>query len=392
MHRLFFKIFKGQFGNGKLIISIIGLILGLILVLLALQAYWQISGYLNEQQQLSNHLIINKSVGLDNTIMGSNASFKEEAVQKLKQQDFVDRLGKFQSNQFRVTAYASGEYQFRTQLFFEAVPHSFIDDPPSDFRWEKGDNTIPVLLSRDFLRLYNFGFALSQGLPQLTPGTIGMVPMKIRIEGPGGKKMMKGEVVGFSERIPSILVPKKFMTWANEEIGEKASQNTSRLIMKVNNRENPKLKAYLENHNMQVNSQSLEQSQITGILYSVISGFFIIGMAFIVFALVIVIMNFSLLIAHANQEIRLLVQLGYKHTLILKYFTRYLVGFFLAALLLSLAIIFPIQSYLTTYLVEQGFQLEKGLLFKTVIAGIGFVTIGFFVSLYRIWRALNHVA
>ncbi len=392
MHHLFFKIFKGQFGKGKLSISIIGLIFGLILVLLALQAYWQVNKYLNEKQQLSNYLIVNKSVGLGNTIMGSNASFNDKAIEKLEQKDFVDRLGKFHSNNYQITAYASGEYQFRTELFFEAVPRSFIDDPPSDFRWEKGDNSIPVLLSRDFLRLYNFGFALSQGLPQLTPGTIGMVPIKIRVQGPGGKKVMKGEVVGFSERIPSILVPKNFMKWANKEIGQEASQSTSRLIMKVNSRDNPELKAYLENNNMEVNNQNLKQSQITGILYTVISGFFMMGMAFIIFALVIVIMNFSLLIAYANQEIRLLVQLGYKHTLLLKYFSRYLVGFFLVALLVALAITWPIQSYITGYLVEQGFQLEQGMLLRTILAGFCFVVIGFLVSLFRIWRALTQVA
>ena len=391
MHRLLVQIFRGQFGKGKLSISIIGLIVGLLLVLISMQAYWQINNYFQDKQELSNYLIVNKSVGLGNTLTMSSSNFDEQEIRKLEKQPFVEKLGKFTSNQFKITAYATGKLRLQTELFFEAVPKSFIDDPPYSFHWEEGDKEIPIMLSRDFLRLYNFGFALSQGLPQLSASTIGMVPVRIRMIGPGGKKVMKAKIVGFSERIPSILVPENFLRWANKNIGKSDSQETARLVMKVNNRQNPELDDYLEAHDMQVNSQNLQQSKITGILYTVISSIFIIGTAFIIFALIIVIMNFSLLIAQADREIQLLIQLGYKHTTLLKYFSRYLIMFFSAALIISLAITWPLQHYLAGYLANQGFQLEQGLLWKTIFAGIGFVAIGFCISLYRIWTLLHKV-
>jgi len=56
---------------------------------------------------------------------------------------------------------------FYTDMYLEAVDDAAIDiSNLEDFHVK--DNTIPIIISREYLNLYNYGFALNQGLPQIT--------------------------------------------------------------------------------------------------------------------------------------------------------------------------------------------------------------------------------
>ncbi|NJN34497.1 MAG: hypothetical protein HC817_09820 [Saprospiraceae bacterium] len=90
-------------------------------------------------------------------------------------------------------------------------------------------------MSKDYLALYNFGFALSQGLPQFTPNTIRQVTIDISLRGNGHEQTFSGRVIGFSDRINSILVPPNFMTFANNQFGDQPDAGVSRLLVKVKN-------------------------------------------------------------------------------------------------------------------------------------------------------------
>ena len=48
---------------------------------------------------------------------------------------------------------------------FESIPSHWLDINPTAFKWKKGSDFIPIIVSKEFLNLWNFGFAKSQGLP-----------------------------------------------------------------------------------------------------------------------------------------------------------------------------------------------------------------------------------
>lgn len=56
---------------------------------------------------------------------------------------------------------------------------------------------VPIIIPRNYLNLYNFGFAQSRNLPQLSEGVMGMVNLDIRIMGNGQVKQMKGILSAF---------------------------------------------------------------------------------------------------------------------------------------------------------------------------------------------------
>ena len=49
----------------------------------------------------------------------------------------------------------------------EAIDNSFIDTVPPTFTWTEGQQDVPVIVSADFLELYNI-FAPGYGLPQIS--------------------------------------------------------------------------------------------------------------------------------------------------------------------------------------------------------------------------------
>ena len=64
---------------------------------------------------------------------------------------------------------------------------------------------------------------------------MGMVNLDIRISGDGRREVFKGNIVGFSNRLNTILVPETFMRWANESFAPGTKSEPSRLIVEVNN-------------------------------------------------------------------------------------------------------------------------------------------------------------
>ena len=62
-----------------------------------------------------------------------------------------------------------------TQMFFESVPDAYIDVKSADWRFDERSDFLPIILPRNYLNLYNFGFAQSRNLPQLSEGVLGSV-------------------------------------------------------------------------------------------------------------------------------------------------------------------------------------------------------------------------
>ena len=59
--------------------------------------------------------------------------------------------------------------------------------------------------------------------------------MDIMLRGNGRAEQFKGKIVGFSNRLNTILVPQAFMDWANQRFAPGKEARPSRLIVEVKN-------------------------------------------------------------------------------------------------------------------------------------------------------------
>lgn len=377
------KLFQKNRNPFQIIGAAVGAFLGLFLLLLALQIYFDFQKILRGSNDGDNYITINKPVSLANTFLGKSV-FSDANIKELENKSNTigtEGVGIFTANRFKVGA-SSRLMSFYTELFFESIPESFIDVQDPKFRWYDNQNEIPIIMSKDYLALYNFGFALSQGLPQFTPSTISQVSVDITIRGKGREQVFAGRIIGFSERINSILVPERFMKFANDNFGDQPDIGASRLLLKVKNPYDKNLTRFLEEKGYEISSGRLIGGRLTTILNAVISSIFGIGFLLMILSVIVFILNYQLIISKSAPDIRLLLQIGYRPSQI----TSVLRGS-LMKLLGSVFFIIIIALILTRYILLnwmeiQGFELNVLYHGLVILTGLGLMllitTINFF--------------
>ena len=307
-------LFRG-FGVGRLLGGLGGAWLGWTLLFGGLQFWLLIDRSLLRQDQVlgPEYFVIHKPVPLIGLFGTSGIAFTEAEVNELKRQPGVTGVASFQCSQFRAHAAiggAGGLGSFETELFFEALPDEFLDNLGPDWRWRLGDETIPIMVPRDYLALYNFGFAQSQGLPQFSDTLFSQLRFRVQITGQGKEKTFKARVASFSRRINSILVPAEFLQWANANFGEGTSR-TSRLIVQAGTSAASSLVKFFAEKKYQYNTEQLKTAKLGSALRLLLYLVAAFGGVVLILAFWIIALSFQLLIARNQERLQKLIWLGY---------------------------------------------------------------------------------
>ncbi len=243
------KIIVKNFSKLQIFGAGTGTLIGLVLLFSIAQFYFEMGQVLEENKDLIDpeFLVINKRVSILETFNLKEAIFTEKEIEDVRAQEWANKVEGFISNQFALSAYTESTRfpDFYTDLFFEAIPNEYLDVKDDDWNWDEGDKTIPIILPKDYINLYNFGFAPSQGLPQISPNTIGLVSFTISVRGQGKQAEFRGKIIGFSSRVNSILVPWNFLSWANKEYGNTKTNKISRLVVESKDPTNPEIISFL---------------------------------------------------------------------------------------------------------------------------------------------------
>ena len=344
--------------SAKQWLAYVALFLGFFLVLLSIQLFLDSMQLLHGKQQQKDgfdYLVVNKII--TNSMMGNNANsyFTNQELEEAKQAPAIDAIATITSNQFPIAASTSGDLGFYTQLFFESVPDEYLDITPEKWSWTPGNTTVPVILSADFLNLYNFGFALSQGLPQLSEETIKALSFDLTIGEGGHQETYRAEVAGFTQRYSSVLVPNSFMTYANANFGNQKPTQTSRIILKTKEADNPKLVEFLQQHNYATQKEKIKLSKLKTIVNWVFGGLGLFGLFILTLAVITLRMYIELQISKAADKLRLLAILGYKPNSIQKHFTAFILKMIGVLLFISLVFTSVIQVVLALFLQKINF-------------------------------------
>jgi len=371
-----------------------GFALGLFVLFAAIRFSADVIAILHPQGRNadSQYIVINKKVNLRHTLGFGKTAFTPDELEHLRQQDFVKDVGPIVTTNFAVAgAIRLGVSGLQSELFFEAVDDRFLDTRPTGWHWQEGDAQIPAILARDFLALYNFGYASAKGLPQFTEATLGVLRAQVLCSGEV-QQAFTGKIVGFSDRFSTILVPMAFMNWANAQIGRKAAPPVARVILEIETGQSEAAEEFLADQSYETNREKLplkrvaRSLQVTLIIVSVFGGVLILVS---VLSLVLLI---QLIISQAKQELRLLHQLGFDDSfLAYTYLTVILpviAGSFALAAAGVLALGFALQDVMT----KAGLVISPipGL-FTVILFGLTFV--GVMVLLYRlITRVIQRIA
>jgi len=372
LNRLLHKLIHNSAGQARFVMALVGLSVAIILLLSAVQLqvnYYQLLNGKNNQDSVANFLVLNKE--LTNETVGAS-SLSEQEIANIKAQPFFESVGSLTPSRFKASIQSNSErFPFYTDIAFESVPAAFIDINNKDWQWDENTAFLPIIVPNQFLDFYNFQFSFSQNLPQLTPQLVKMVVFKVTLQGNGTPYELKGRVVGFSNRISSMMVPQNFMDWANKHFAPvNAISKPSRVVVRTKDPGNPDLKKYLQSKGLITDSEKTRFSKYRQIVGYVVNISAITGVLLLAFALLIFTLFIQLTIASCKDEIQLLVVLGaspkqLRVFLMKRFFPSNLVIVFIALIAIGVG-----QYLLSIWLKEKQIEVSCFLSFYTILTGL----------------------
>lgn len=310
--RLIWKLLRKHISVFELAIFFVVNLIGMAVILAGVQIYSDIRPMLTGSQPLigNDYMIISRPI---ERVGGKTPKITTEEIEALRNEEFVSRLGVFASSKYRVDAGIEFKgNKLSTMMFFEAVPDEFIDVDTQDWHYEVGDNTIPIIIPRNYLNLYNFGFSQTQSLPNITEEMIKRVELDVRITGCGRRDHYNAYIVGFSDRLNTILVPMTFMEWANSYYSNDDTSDATRLIIELQNPSDPKVVEYMSEHGYIAEDKPSESSKAMFLLKVCIAIIIGIGVIFCLLSIIILTLSIYLLLQKNIHKLENLVLIGYK--------------------------------------------------------------------------------
>ena len=380
--------------------SALGAILGFTLLLITLQLFTDVDTIFNNESDAidSEYLVLKKHVSTLNTIgLSSNTAFDSEEIEEIKGQDFIKDIAPFKNATFEVMAVLGmegGKFPTMKSLaFFETVPDQFIDVETNNWMWEKGAMQVPIILPNTYLDAYNFGIAQAAGTPQVSKGIIGAFSIKLEVSGNGKKTKYQGNVINFSDRINSILVPKSFLDFANMEFGTPSKQEIFRVIVEVTDANDPSLKKYIEDNGYETNSEQLRGGKVEQILRGFLNFHVLIGIIIILQSAFLFVLYSQILIQKSKYEIQLLLILGYKWKTITNQINKSFILVFMLVGLVSFLCFGAVKLWFNAWLLEEvGMEVTSLVSLNTLLFGIGFLLLFLFLTGFNISTKVKQLA
>jgi hypothetical protein len=306
----------------------------------------------------STFMIIGKRVTEQNMGVPNATVFSDKDIDSLRQAPEVQDIGLISSNHFPVYATLGGRLAFATDMVLESVPDKFLDKMPAEWKWQPGTRDLPIIVSSQFLDIYNYVFAPSQGLPQLSESSVKNIALTLKVGSGDKAETFIARVVGFSDRIGSVLAPQAFIDYGNQKFGKPGEkQATSQIILKAKDPSNTQFGSYLEKHDYTTNSQNLRWSKIRAIVEVVTSATGILALLLMGIGTLVFILFIELTIARAQHALTLLLQIGYGP----KYLSKFMINRFMPMVLgtvgLALIITMTGQAITSQVIQKQGLVL-----------------------------------
>lgn len=323
-------------------------LVGVVIILLGVQFYNDYKALDNEDSFMkADYLIVNKKIGALSGLTGAQNTFGEEEIDELKAEPFVERMGAFTPSSFNVRAKfdVEGFVSFSTEMFFESVPDAFVDVESDAWNYQEGSTDIPIILPKNYLDLYNFGYAQGKGLPKLSEGILGAMKLKIQIAGNGQNDEYDGRIVGFSSRLNTILVPDQFMQWANQHYANgNATKEPTRLILEVNNPTDDRITSYLQDHDYETDEDKLDASKTSFILRVIVSIVMVVGVVISILSFYILMLSVFLLVQKNSTKLENLLLIGYSPTKVSFPYQALTVGLNVLVLILAVVIMLMVRG------------------------------------------------
>lgn len=368
---------------------------GMLIVLLGYQFYCDVLPVFTSKDSFmkADYLIVSKKIGAASTLSGRTNTFNGSEVDELSNQKFVKKTGKFTSTEYKVNANMgiNGQPVLSSELFFESVPDDFVDVALTDWKYAEGSRDVPIILPRTYINMYNFGFAQARSLPKISDGLVGMIDFRIYIHGNGHQDEYKGRVIGFSNRLNTILVPQAFMDWSNSYYAPGSKSEPTRLIVEVGNPADENITKYLDKKGYEVDDDKLQSEKTTYFLRMIVSVVMIIGIIISVLSFYILMLSIYLLVQKNTAKLENLLLVGYSPLHVALPYEMLTLGLNAFVLIVALIIISFVREYYLDVIMTLFPQIDEGSMWPAILLGLSLFIIVSVINQIAIYRKIMRI-
>lgn len=392
---LVWKLLRRHVSVAQLLGFFFANLLGMLIVLLSVQFYFDLKPLILGDDNgaiKGDFIIVSKQVGG----ISSDNSFDEEEIAEVQNQRFVKSVGMFTASRFKVYGMMGigGGPSMGTQMFFESVPDKFVDVNSTQWKvTESGDGVlvVPIILPRNYLSLYNFGFAQSQSLPQISEGTVSMMDITLRFRGNGLEEYMRGKVVGFSSRINTILVPDDFLRQCNMRFASDEGTRHSRLILEVSNPADDAIPLFMQEKGYEIDEGKLDAGKMMYFLRLVSGIVMAVGILISALSLYILMLSIFLLVQKNTQKLRNLLLIGYSPVRVSLPYQLLAIGVNVLVLCLALALLFFLREAYMEYVWQLFPTIQDTVMWPSLVLGVALSSIVCLFNAVAIHRKVMNI-
>jgi hypothetical protein len=363
--------------NFQFIFATLGSLVGLTALCLSFQLMFDVQSFHSGEEELfgPNSIVIQKKVTKLSTLGMNNTEFTDQDIRELESKEFITDVAPFKSADFQVAisdVEGDGLPPFYADMFFQSIPDRFMDVQDVEWEWNEESEYIPIVLPRDFIMIINYGIAQSQGFNQISEELLMAARLEIHLKGKENRGIMMGRVVGFSQKISSILVPESFLNHANANYGSGNSIQPSRIFITIKDDSYGELEDLMEDMNLDIAKSAIDVVKIKTIVGVIIGIFGIASILITLLSLMGFVQYSQLVLSKAAYETRTLLRIGYSVNSIVKTFVRQLAVIFGIITASSIVIMLLIKIFgVNRWLDENGIQLEESSIIPTIGLAIG---------------------
>lgn len=371
---LVWKLLRQHISVPQLAGFIFANLFGMLIVLFGYQFYNDVLPVFTQQDSFmkADYLVVTKKMGVATTLSGRSNLFTEGEREELASQPFATRVGRFTSVEYKVDAQVGvdGQSLFNSEIFLESVPDEFIDIPLDEWHYKEGDTTVPIILPRSYINMYNFGFAQTHQLPKISDGLVSVIDVNISIHTDAGIKVFSGKVIGLSNRLNTILVPQTFMDWSNNTFAPGKKSDANRLLLEVANPADERVTKYLEKNGYDVETDKLDAEKTTYFLRMVVTLVMGIGVVISILSFYILMLSIYLLVQKNSGKLENLLLIGYSPANVALPYQLLTAGLNVIVLIVALVALCFMRKYYMDFIYQLFPDMSAPSIMPSVILGV----------------------
>lgn len=178
------------------------------------------------------------------------------------------------------------------------------------------------------------------------------MPLEVELRGEGKRQHFEGRIVGFSDRLNTILVPQQFMDWANQTFAPEKTVGFSRLIVEAGNPADPHIVHYFKGKNYETEDGKLDAGKTMWFLNMLTSSVIAVGLIICALSLYILMLSIYLLLQKNNVKLQNLLLIGYRTTQIARPYQNLTLVLNGIVFCIAMIAVFIMRHYYTNWLKE----------------------------------------